>query len=1287
VSGVFINYRGKDSETAAALIDRELTARFGSDRVFLDCRSIPAGVDFAEELLGRLRACSVLLVVIGPRWLTLTDPAGQRLIDNPRDWVRREIVEAFARGMRVIPVLTDGVKLPAAEDLPQDIAGLNRRQYVSLRRRYVPVDLAFLVERITETDPELAELADRRQRPDGAPVDEAVRDLGPLFADVLADGFTGRGWLIEQIDGFLRDRPCGYLWVEGDAGVGKTTLAAHLVRERGWVGHFARLTRGGSARAGLRNLAGQLVRRYRLDDLAPGGLLPEQLFTPEGFEAMLARVAVRAGGPLVLVVDGADEAEPVAGAQPWGLPVELPPGVFVVGTYRTGHPPPRCAAPTAVVRIGARAPENVADMAAHVACVLRGPDLAGADVDRVAEQLVARCGGVWVYLRYVLAEIRQGVRSTTDLGDLPAELSRYYCDSLERWSQSAGWRGQLLPVVATLAIAGEPLPVPLLARLSGVDEAAVLLHCHSALRPFLSAVDDPLAIERGFELYHASLREFLTGVRPVGDCPDRDWMWWETLRRAAVAAHDRIAEHYVARFGGMDTGLARLADDPGLAAVDGGYPLRHLARHLVAASRDEDLHRLLRANGPAGQNRPGPTAWFAAHDRADTVEDYLADIAAARRLCEHSTDQALAAGLPAPSLVDEARYHVISASIASRTNALPVDLVIALVANRVWTVARAVAHARRLPTASARAHVLAVLAGCLPEDERPTVLDQALATATAIPSEYARAEVLLKLIPLVSYQRADLVAMALDAAIAIPGEHQRGETLADLAPWLSPDQLDAALAVAADIVGNRARARALTALAPLAPQDRRVAALDSAVAAASAICGEQDRAAALAELASRLSGAQLDRALAAACAITGHYRVTALAAVAVRLPSPHRETALADALTSASAAGADPTADAEPRADALATLVPHLPAAGAVALAAALAIPAPTPRARVLIALARHLPAAAAHALAAVAAIGAATERADAFAGLAPHLTERQLVDALHMIPSSPHARARWLTVIAPHLPADRREAAVRAAHRAANDTTGAPDRAEALTRLAPLLPAGHRAGALIAALAAATAVAVPGTLVRRDADTDRADRRDSLAGLTWPGPTDTHAIAVTAETWAAALTATSARLRSRTPARPRFDAAPDLSLSAVAAMRRDDARAAALAALGPCLHGDDLTAALALACAITDERARAAALAGLVPHLCDTAQLGRALAAAPYGDRTLLCTVVVRADTVVEDDAEFTGLVRLALRATSRDTCVALLAAALTRLAVLAGADAAARLGTALRDAHRWWP
>jgi TIR domain len=163
-SGIFINYRAEDSYTAAALIDSKLVTQFGSDHVFLDCRSIQIGTDFTIELLGRLHTCSILLAVIGPRWLTITNEAGGRRIDNPKDWIRLEIAAALRCGLRVVPVLLDGATLPTGETLPDDIAGLSRRQYLPLRLRYTDIDLDVLTERIMKADPTLADIATQRHQ-------------------------------------------------------------------------------------------------------------------------------------------------------------------------------------------------------------------------------------------------------------------------------------------------------------------------------------------------------------------------------------------------------------------------------------------------------------------------------------------------------------------------------------------------------------------------------------------------------------------------------------------------------------------------------------------------------------------------------------------------------------------------------------------------------------------------------------------------------------------------------------------------------------------------------------------------------------------------------------------------------------------------------------------------------------------------------------------------------------------------------------------------------------------
>ncbi len=153
---VFINYRDLDEPWAAAVLDEELTNQFGAEAVFLDSRSVIAGQPFNQALLAGLRCSAVLLVVIGARWLSGHDRHGRRFIDQHQDWVRREIAEAFAANLRVVPVLVGDVPPLDPSALPASIRQLAKCQFVRLRHRTRRADLRHLTQALITLEPRLA---------------------------------------------------------------------------------------------------------------------------------------------------------------------------------------------------------------------------------------------------------------------------------------------------------------------------------------------------------------------------------------------------------------------------------------------------------------------------------------------------------------------------------------------------------------------------------------------------------------------------------------------------------------------------------------------------------------------------------------------------------------------------------------------------------------------------------------------------------------------------------------------------------------------------------------------------------------------------------------------------------------------------------------------------------------------------------------------------------------------------------------------------------------------------
>ncbi len=172
---VFISYRRQETAWPARQLYDLLVAELGADRVFKDVDNIEPGDDFVERIQWAVGSCEVLLALIGPKWLTITDGTGTRRLDDPADFVRLEVETALNRDdVRVIPILVDNAKMPTPQELPKGLGGLTRRQAVEIDP--VNFDTRRLLKVLNDT------LNDARREPAGPAVSGVgggVRPPGP----------------------------------------------------------------------------------------------------------------------------------------------------------------------------------------------------------------------------------------------------------------------------------------------------------------------------------------------------------------------------------------------------------------------------------------------------------------------------------------------------------------------------------------------------------------------------------------------------------------------------------------------------------------------------------------------------------------------------------------------------------------------------------------------------------------------------------------------------------------------------------------------------------------------------------------------------------------------------------------------------------------------------------------------------------------------------------------------------------------------------------------------------
>jgi CHASE2 domain-containing sensor protein len=124
----FISYRRSQDSFAAAQIKQALEESLKRNAVFLDTDLSP-GADWPRRLRDAVGSCNVVLVLIGPGWVTASDSSGGRRLDDPGDWVRLEVEAALERpDIKIVPVLLDGASMPGHSELPNSLQSLVDRE-------------------------------------------------------------------------------------------------------------------------------------------------------------------------------------------------------------------------------------------------------------------------------------------------------------------------------------------------------------------------------------------------------------------------------------------------------------------------------------------------------------------------------------------------------------------------------------------------------------------------------------------------------------------------------------------------------------------------------------------------------------------------------------------------------------------------------------------------------------------------------------------------------------------------------------------------------------------------------------------------------------------------------------------------------------------------------------------------------------------------------------------------------------------------------------------------------
>jgi WD40 repeat protein len=502
------------------------------------------------------------------RFLLLLTPHSVR---RPDGYCLNELAKALSRNMLVIPLLLSTVEPPLS---------ISRLQWLDMRDCFPAEEHEVKYAKLFE---QLEKVLIEKQVPLEGVHQRLVNYLNPVSCDEDLTKhllrFTGREWVMREVDAWLTSSR-RMLWITGEAGVGKSALAAWLCDKRPEVAacHFCRFGNMDrvDARRALCSLAYQLSTQlpvYR-DRLNASPLERTVIETSVGtvfdrlFVSLLADKAVTTDKPQVLLIDALDEATSSGRNELASLIGDgfdrLPPWLRVIVTSRPHEQEVNFALQALDPwKLDAGRAENLSDIQEYLYRELPPFTGGGAPPTEIVNAIVERSEGLFLYVSWFRQELHDGRLLLEHPEAFPRGLGGVYADFFKRYFPDLHeYESDCRPALEAICAAREPLEHRDLVGLLGWTEYKMrsLASQLGSLFPELDGRVRP---------FHQSVRDWLTDSNRAGP-------YWIDVSRQEQRLADFALREYK---NGVNT--------------MGHYCIKYAPFHLAACHRSRELRELL----------------------------------------------------------------------------------------------------------------------------------------------------------------------------------------------------------------------------------------------------------------------------------------------------------------------------------------------------------------------------------------------------------------------------------------------------------------------------------------------------------------------------------------------------------------------------------------------------------------------------------------------------------------------------------------------------------------------